>query len=284
MEWAIIELFVAEAIQRESDLTITAVGESDIGKTEVMTRIIDYIKNKSQIKHQLYKNEYLSAITGTSFYLTGYQEESRVIRDVTYAKDGTQSFVKKLMKKNRIIIKALDPRNVYLDDRTNDFDDDNDQVFIDYITPEQLQSYKFDENYKNIDKVNTSTKTDQVFFTQEERGKQNDGLVEMMHYFNKQADVYIVLANRSVVIRETPNPYSHKELPIVPRQYGYHPLQKHGRGLCEALLSFKSNINQLQEMIMDGIRRSNNSMFVISNGLTFDGDNFGFNNTLIKAN
>lgn len=220
---------------------------------------------------------------GTGFYLTAFTKNSRVINDIDYDNMGDEVYKKKLLEKNRIIIKALDPRFVYLDDRTADFNDDNDQIFIDYITPEQLQSYKYDKCFKNIEKVGLGTKDDLVFFTAEERGKMNDQIVEIMHYWNKQADRYVIIANRNTVIRDTPLPYAHKELPIVPRQYGYNPLQKYGRGLCEACINFKSNINKLQEMIMDGIARSNNSMFVVSNGLTFDGDNFGFNNTIVKS-
>jgi len=67
------------------------------------------------------------------------------------------------------VIEALDPRNVYLDDRTNDFKFDNDQIFIDYITPEQLMTLKYNENYYNIDKAYTTTKVEQAFFTKEEQ-------------------------------------------------------------------------------------------------------------------
>lgn len=284
LEWAITELFVAEAVNRESKPIIQAIGESDISKAEVMKRVLDYIEMQSAIKEQLYKNEYITALFGTGFYLTAFTKNTRVINDVDFDDNGDEVYKKKLLEKNRIIIKALDPRNVYLDDRTTDFNDDNDQILIDYITPEQLQSYKYDKNYKNIDKVGLGGgKNDLVFFTNEELGKMNDQVVEIMHYWNKQADKYVVIANRNTIIRDTPLPYSHKELPIVPRQYGYNPLQKYGRGLCEALVNFKSNINILNEMIMDGIRRSNNSMFVVSNWLTFDGDSFGFNNTIVKS-
>jgi hypothetical protein len=50
-----------------------------------------------------------------------------------------------------------------------------------------------------------------------------------MHYWNKQADKYIVIYNRSIISRNTPIPYAHKELPIVPRQYGYIADSKYGR-------------------------------------------------------
>lgn len=54
------------------------------------------------------------------------------------------------------------------------------------------------------------------------------------------------------------------------RQYGHNPMSIYGRGLCEALMNFKSEINTLKEMIMDGIKRSNNSLFAIGSGLGFD--------------
>jgi hypothetical protein len=266
LEWAVTELFVAEATNRDSKPIIQAIGESDISKSEAMKRVVDIVDTQSGIKEQMYKNEYITALFGTGFYLTAFTKNARVINDIDFDDNGDEVYKKKLLEKNRIIIKALDPRFVYLDDRTTDFNDDNDQIYIDYITPEQLQSYKYDKCFKNIEKVGLGGgKNDMVFFTQEERGKMNDQVVEVMHYWNKQSDKYVVIANRNTVIRDTPLPSSHKELPIVPRQYGYNPLQKYGRGLCEALINFKSNINKLQEMIMDGIARSNNSMFVVSN-------------------
>lgn len=279
LEWAIIELFVSEAMARDSKANIAAENESDVEKAEIMRRVVDCVDKQSRVKNQMWKNEFITAIYGTSFYLTGYTESSRVISDPT--DDG--GWKKKMLQENRIIIKALDPRNVYLDDRTIDFDDDNDQILIDYLTPEQVKALAYNDFYKNIDKVSLGNKSDQVFYTKEERGMMNDQIIEIMHYWNKAADRYVVIANRQVIIRDTPNPYAHKKLPIIPRAYGYYPLQKYGRGICEALLNFKSNYNILQEMIMDGIRRSNNSMFVLANGLTFDGDGFGFNNQIVEA-
>lgn len=284
LERAIIELFAHEAISRVSKPIIQAIWESDIEKVEVLKRVLDVVESQSSIQEQLYKNEFLTAQIGTGFYLTGFTKESRVISDIDYDENWDEVFKNKLLKKNRIVIKALDPRFVFLDDRTNDFDYDNDQIYIDYITPEQLESYKYDKSFKNIDKVGLwNGPSDYVFFTKEEQGKLHTGIIEIMHYWNKVSDKYVVIANRNTVIRDTPLPYAHKELPIVPRQYGYNPLGKYGTGLCEALLTFKSHINNLQEMIMEGIDRSNNSMFFISNGLTFDGQNFGFNNSIVRS-
>lgn len=284
LEWAIVELFVSEASSRDSTQQLKAVGETDIKKVEAMRRVLDYVKTQYGIKKELYKNEYLTAIIGTGFYLTKFAKNSRIVNDTRFDALGKPIYTKRQIDNNQIQIKAVDPRYVYLDDRTNDFADDNDQIYIDYITPEELQSMKLDPTYKNIDSVKLFQKTDTVFWTNEERWKMNNEIIERLHYFNKASDSYTIIANRSTIIRETPLPSDHKELPIVPRQYGYNPLSKYGRWLCEALLPFKSNINNLQEMIMDGLYRSNNSTFVIGNGMTFDGQSFGFNNTTVTVN
>jgi len=152
---------------------------------------------------------------------------------------------------------------VYFDDRTTNFDDDNDQIYIEWITPEQFNMEKNNPNYSNMEYVGTTSKIDQVYFTFEDLGKLNTGLVEKMHYWNKQADKYIVVYNRQIIARNDPIPYAHKELPIVPRPYGYIPDCKYGRGIAEACMQFLDKINRLSEMLFDGISRSNNSIFAL---------------------
>ncbi len=203
LEWAIVELFVAEALSRIPKVDIAALSEDSIPKVEPMRRVMDFV-DKGYIKEQLYRNEYITSIYGTGYYLTALKENQRVIREIEYNDDDTETVTKKLLTENKIIIKALDPRFVYLDDRTNDFEDDVDQVFIDYITPEKLLSLKNNKQFisEAIDQVGESNKSDMVFFTKEDRGKLSNNVVELMHYFNKESDQYVIIANRSVIIKE----------------------------------------------------------------------------------
>jgi len=130
----------------------------------------------------------------------------------------------------------------------------------------------------------TTSKTDQVYYTFEDLGKQNTGLIEKMHYWSVSSDKYIVIYNRKVVARDDPSPYAHKLLPIVPRQYGKVVDSIYGRGLSEACMQFLDKINRLSEMLFDGLSRSNNSIFALGNGLTFDSNKFSFNNQVLKFN
>jgi len=278
------ELFVAEASARKIQKEINPVGMSDVDKVEIMKEVWDYEWNKNRRDEQMTDAEYACSAWGTCAYFTGFEQSERVINDPSVGDDLKISYTKKLMRKGRIILRTLDIRNVYFDDRSGDFDEHNDQIFIEWITPEQFRQEMNDPNLINQDTVGTTSKTEQDFWTMEDRGRLNTGLVEKLHYWNKQADKYVILYNRSIVGRNDPIPYAHKELPIVPRQYGKIMNSVYGRGLAEACFQFQEKYNKLSEMLFDGISRSNNSIFAMGNGLTFDGNKFSFNNQTIKFN
>lgn len=282
---ALKELFVAEATTRRIDKEIEPVGMSDIDKAEVMKEVWDYEWNKNKRDEQMTDAEYKCADIGTVCYLTGFEQSERIINDPDdIGPDGKMTYTKKLMKQGRIILKTVDIRNVYFDDRVTSFDDCDDQIYLEYITPEQFKQEMNNPNYQNLEYVGTTGKTDQAYFTWEDQGKINQGLVEKMHYWCIQADRYIVIYNRQVVGRNDPSPYAHKMLPIVPRQYGKMVDSIYGRGLSEACMQFLDKINTLSEMLFDGLKRSNNSIFALGGGLTFDSNKFSFNNQTLKFN
>lgn len=172
------------------------------------------------------------------------------------------------MREGRIILETVDIRNVYFDDRASKFDDCVDEILIEYISSEQFRMEMGE--YENTEYVGTMAKDNLVFTNFEEAGKSNNDYVQKLHYWNKQSDSYIVLYNGKIIGRNDHIPYAHKELPIVPRQYGKVMNSIYGRGLAEACLQFLDKYNRLSEMIFDGIARSNNSMFAVGNGLTFE--------------
>lgn len=282
---SLLELFVSEATTRKIDKQIEPVWYSDVDKAEVMKIVWDYDWNKNNRDEDMTEAEYKCWIFWTCAYFTWFEKTSRIINDpITDDKTWEMTFKKKLMEEGRIILRTLDMRNVYFDDRVTRFQDSNDQIYIEYLTPEQFKAEKGNKELKNLEYVWGKTKDFQSFYTYEDRGKKYNNLVEKLHYWNKQADRYIVIYNRSIIWRDTPIPYAHKELPIVPRQYWYVNDSIYWRWLAEACMQFLDKINKLSEMIYDWLARSNNSVFAMWNGLTFDWQNISFNNQFIKFN
>ena len=72
-----------------------------------------------------------------------------------------------------------------------------------------------------------------------------------------------------------------KALPFVWRVLSKKDFSLYGIGLCELLLPFNSDINNLREMLMDGIRRSNSQVLAIGNGLNFKNREFSYDNEIM---
>jgi len=64
-------------------------------------------------------------------------------------------------------------------------------------------------------------------------------------------------------MKEHPILNASHELPFIIRQYGKNLFSIYGYGLCEALLTFKSDINKIREMIMEAIKKSSQETIAI---------------------
>lgn len=139
--------------------------------------------------------------------------------------------------------------------------------------------------YKNVDKVTPRnwSMDNKPFVTTEEEVKTGE-YVRLTHYWNVEKDAYIVVANESMIIREHPimsTMNGRKALPFTIRVLGKKNYSIYGRGLCEGLMMFNSEVNNLRELLMDAIRRSNTQTLAIGNGLSFDGRTFSYDNEII---
>ena len=151
---------------------------------------------------------------------------------------------------------------------------------------EEFLNLENNKLYKNIEYVvpkNYDSKW-MPYSTTEEITRQGK-FVEIREYRNLKQDIYLVRANW-IIIREhhimsTIN--GRKALPFTLRVLGKKNSSYYGgRGLCEMLIRFNSELNDLREMLMDWIRRSNNPTIAIGNWLTFNGRKFSFDNEILE--
>ena len=78
----------------------------------------------------------------------------------------------------------------------------------------------------------------------------------------------MVVANDTMLVREHPlisTINGRKALPFTVRVLGKKNYSIYGRGLCEGLMMFNSEVNNLRELLMDSIRRSNTQTLAIGN-------------------
>lgn len=285
LERAIIELFVAEAIKRPTNFDFTGSIWYEF-QAKILEKVwkIDWKENDRN--SMIFDNEFLTAIFWTSIIFTWYKTESRIIEDFDWVDDEWQiKFSRKLWTKSNIVTENVDIRNFWIDDRATKIENAIDCVYDEYITYEEFINYRHDKTYKNLDNVWATVykwSDDRVYVTNEERWDWETKYVKISKYWNTQLDRYYEIANDNTIIKEHPILNVSHSLPFVIRQYGKNIFSIYGYWLCEALTMFKSEINTLREMLMDAVKRSNQEIIALWWWLSFDWNQFAYNNTLMK--
>lgn len=286
LEYAVVEQYVSEANARKTLFKFDALTAQELPKVERFRTVWDYDWLNEDRDNEIDDNEYLTAIFWISYIFNGFETKDHIISDPLpdLWEDWEILFEKKFRRQSKIILKNLDVRNVYVDDRATKIEDAVDCIIVELISPEEFKAFRFNKNFKNFDQVANSSNDDfKVYFNKDETGFTDTKKIKLKHYFNIESDRYIVTANDAVIIRDQPNPFAHKQLPVTPRVFSKNPNSINGRWLCQILTSFKSQINNLKEMIMEGIKRSNNPTLLMGDWMDFDWEWFGYRNEILKV-
>jgi len=287
LERSIIELFVSEAIKRPTNFNFTGAVWFDY-QERILEKVWKHDWGVNNRDSEILNNEYLTAIFWTSIIFTWYERSYRVISDFDGEDDdGKIKFKRKLQTKWDILLKNIDIRDFYVDERAKKMKDAVDCIYETYLTYEEFLDYSLDNSYDK-EKLNAIIPTqsrynsNRPFIVQEERWEWESKYVKMTKYWNTKLDMYREVANDSVLLKSHPILNASHCLPFVVRQYGKNPFSIYGKWLCEILVTFKSDINKLREMLMEAIKRSNQEVIALWWGLSFDWNQFAYNNQFMK--
>jgi len=282
---ALIELYVAEALKLKTDFFFKWETSKYHTQAKALEYVWKYDWRKNNRKKAFARNEYITAAFGTSIIYTWYECYDKVQYDPTINDDMSLSWKKVTIKKRDIIVKDIDIRDFWVDNQAIEgIEDASDCLLREWIGFEKLDNYKNNPLYKNIEFIQPTTYSNdyRTFTTQEDRSRQGD-YVQLTHYWNVDRDMYCVMAN-GILIREQHMMSTidgEKALPFVIRNLGYKNYSIYGRGLCEAMLTFNSDVNNLRELLMDAIKRSNTQVLAIGKWLSFDGRGFSYDNEIL---
>lgn len=285
IEFATIEAYRSEADKKKPNPVITTRGKVlDVTRKQIAQKAweCDWIDNERQAT--FVEDDYKCAIFGTSVMYSGVEIIHRSFEDIEmYEWDDDFRRNRIEFDETKIILDSLDIRDFYPDDRVTRWKDAIDCIHIVRMPYEKFVSITSNPFYKNVDSVTASYSSlsrSYVMNTENTSKK----IVELICYYNKELDKNIIIANRQVVIRDMPIMHPTKELPFKMRQFFYNPSSLWGWGIPKVLTSIKSDINTLDETLMEAIKRSNNQIFAIGWDLEFDSQEFDLNNTLVRFN
>lgn len=283
---AILELFIADCIKIPTEYKFR--GETT--KYTTQAKALEYVWKYDYRRHNRKKafrdDDYVCGAFGTSVMYVWFESYFREQKDFKVDDNLNYVFETKKIKKEEIVVKSVDIRNFYIDETAIDsIEQANDCIYVEQISYDKFMNFKGNPLYKNMDKVAPEQYSldYQPYTTTEQTVKQWD-FVKIYRYWNVERDMYCEVAN-GILIREHPminTINGEKALPFTIRNLGKRIYSIYGKGMCEALMMFNSEINNLREMLMDAIRRSNTQVLAIGNWLQFDWREFSYDNEILS--
>ena len=283
---AILELFIADCIKIPTEYKFRGETTKYITQAKALEYVWKYDFRKNNRKKAFRDDDYICGAFGTSIMYVWFESYFREQKDFKIDDNLNVVFEPKKFKKENIVVNSVDIRNFYIDDTAIDcIEQANDCIYREQISYEKFMTFKNNPLYKNMDKVvpQQYSLDYQPYTTIEQTTKQGN-FVQITRYWNVERDMYCEVAN-GVLVREHPMMNTingEKALPFTIRNLWKRIYSIYWRWLCEALMMFNSEINNLREMLMDAIRRSNTQVLALGNGLQFNGREFSYDNEILS--
>ena len=187
-----------------------------------------------------------------------FQPKTKKYMEPVVGKDDKITFVEKVktsVEYDDPDIEIIDPFDIYVDPDATSSGYGGDNLYLIHRKTVPLSKIKQNPNYTNVDKIEQNDYADSYLDKQTryngatpQRDKHKD-LVEILEYW--ECDRLIVVANRSVVLRDSPNPYHHKEIPFVELDDYRDPHKLYGQSELSVIDPLQREINSIRNQRRD---------------------------------
>lgn len=249
MTTSIIEAQLAEIINQDMMPWVIARGAEDEPKAEVMNAILQYTWDISKSNVAMFQILKDTLIHGTGIGMEYFWREPRTI---TLSNGKT----KDILEFDDTYLQPIKLEDFYVDERAQTFfgpKGAKDAIWRNIMDYDDFRTFfngKVWNPLGNAQFVRPGGDTNFYEFYKPPERLDHSREVEVLWYWNKPDDKFIVVAN-DVVVRNEPNPYKHKQLPFVRAVDIFRPYQFYGKGECELTESLQEEKNTLRRMIID---------------------------------
>lgn len=248
---------------------------SDTGLAFWANSIMGYNMDRTDYDLESIRAFLCSATKGTAFTAEWYLFESRDVRDPDDVVNGVIKYVKReiIDKDDTYTIHWANER-VFVDENATRIEEAEDCILEERLRIDTFNlKYGDNEDFYNTDKVIPcgSMSTRNQFFDRSDDDPMDGDYVQVLHYYNKLKDQYIVLAN-TVVVRDSPIPFKHKELPIA--VWNYYPVEGriYGMGIPKIIAPTQEEREAIRNLSLDRQKMHLNKMFIVSDMFELDED------------
>lgn len=270
--FAAVQTHMQETIERRSRPVLKPVESSDFALEMFGNAILNHSMDVTGYDYQDYLAKQAAAIRGTSFVMEYYRIDKREIQDLTGVnEDGSLKYEKKTVTDfEDTYTEFVENEFIFIDPSTADQNSLRDMVYREVMDWKEFQRvYSLRADFMNIDKVPKAGHVDdRVQFFERPKDMEDDE-VEILHYYNRAIDAYYVLAN-NVLIRMTPLPFKHKELPLAIHVHYNVPGQIWGLGIPKVIYSLTEERKSLRNLNLDRAHLNGDKMFLVNDLVDLD--------------
>lgn len=278
LEFSVIMNKMAEELRERFLPFFIGVEESDQNKADLWRHIWDFAWYKSKSDLVNYRAILGKNIHGTAWVKEYWEKIERPVRFLE--KDGEFGKEKTVIEYDDVKAKIVRPENFYIDPAADSIEEARDcceRMLYDIQTFKAIYNGK--KFYQNIENVIAQGGGDnQVENPSAEQNKRLEGDeydVEVFEYYNKIEDRMMVFANR-IMIRNTPNPYNHKQLPYV--RFINYMLEDsmYGMGMVKSLKELKDEKITIRRQLQDQSKITAHPPLLVGVGSPFDENEYEY--------
>lgn len=271
-----VQAHMQETIDRKSRPILESVESSDLAIENFVNSIMQYSMDRTGFDLQEYYAKQAAAIRGTSFVMERYRYEKRDIQDLTGVDaDGNLTYTKKeIVDVDDTFTEFVENEFIFLDPGASHIDKCRDFIEREVMDWHEFQRvYKKKADFMNIKMVpKCGAVYEHAAYFKKPKDVSDDD-VELLHYYNRATDEYLVLAN-NVLIRLGPLPFKHKELPIAVHTHYNIPGRIWGMGIPKVIWSLTEERSSLRNLAIDRQNMQINKMFLVNDIIDLDDEDF----------
>ncbi len=272
---AIVETALAEMEDQNSKPLILARSKEDEPKAQVMRRIYEFTWDVADGNNQSYDVKKDTIILGTSIAQEYYRQDIRKVKDLKIVKDKEKEVEELVYGYDDCMMEAVRLQDFFVDENARGFDGP-------YAARDCIRRYIMDiEDFKlyfqgdndplgNAKYVKPGGDINYYEFYKPPTGIDTSKQVEVLWYWSKSPEDWLIICANDVVVRMGPNPYKHKELPFARSLDIKRPHSFYGKGEPELLESIQDEMNTLRRMILDRNYLDIDKGFIVSDTLNLN--------------
>lgn len=268
IETIIPKIFAREpkwrAVSRDPVSTIptepVAVGgflRSTPDQASVINNLLTYQWQRAGMRLKMYDYIKDSLMFSKGYVKVGwkFQRKTKTYMEPVVGKNDEITFEER--KKNELehddpCIDIIDPYDIYVDPDATCLED---AAYVIHRKTVALDEVKDNPNYHNVGKIKSASNNQY----DDKQARYNDNVpqkdkhkddVEILEYWGAD-DRLIVVANKSVVLRDTPNPYNHKKIPFVELDDYRDPHRYYGQSELSVIDPLQREVNSIRNQRRD---------------------------------